>query len=130
MARPFHVFISVFTLCCAACSQATITNQLSDDVRTQFDQLPDDVQASIHDTFAQFNAAMFTPFDHDGDDAISRGELSALGDLVIQGERLEGEAAIQFWMDRFDINLDGKIERAEMFTAMIRRRVEQQDAEQ
>jgi len=76
---------------------------------------------------------MFGPLDRDNDGAISRDELSAMSGITLRdsrtGERLEGEAAIQSWMDRFDSNLDGKIEYPEMVREVVRM-AKQQETEQ
>jgi len=148
MIKSFGVFISVFTLCCAACSgssvdasQAGVTDELPADVQAQLDQLPADVRAQIDSVLTQFKT-MFGPLDRDNDGAISRDELSAMSNLSVSdprtGERLKGEAAIQSWMDRFDIDSDGKVEYpAEMTSAIVRELLkqrgqltEQQKAEQ
>jgi len=45
------------------------------------------------------------------------------------GENFESDVTARAWMDLCDTDLNGKIERMEMFRALVRQQVKQQEAE-
>jgi len=123
----------IFVLCCAACSESptdtsdtNVGNQSLADTRAQLDRILEEFQVVARTRVG------FEKEDSNGDGVILPDEISPIGTVydALTGERYEGEAIVQYMMDRFDTNRDGKLEYPEMVSTLVRELLEQQEAEQ